>query len=202
MSKYSLILSPDCWEDVIPMEFLDAFFPSAPVIFAYFRSVNTPSNKYGDVLRCRDILSEMRLMMSAKDRVKHDAKHGDVKLPGKSDGGNGVHWCNITFTDEDVLELERLDSSLEYLATRVCSILEPRIKFSLSHRDEGKSVCATFIFTEVLGNGSRSYGLSGFGSNVRDALLCLVYKHDICLAGDFSLAHKLYSTERERPRFG
>lgn len=126
--------------------------------------------------------------------------NGSAKLSTSDYDRDSLRWCNIKLEDDDLAALEQSDATLEYLAARLCEISSDGINASIRHVDGGKSVCVSLLFPVSRG-AIRTIGISSFGGNIRDAILCTVYKFDIRLDGDIESAIELLSTETAQRRF-
>ncbi len=173
-----------CWPDeILRPENLQPITENLPAIVKELRNVQRNRTMQGVSFHTFTALRMCN--MTQKPRSKNGNNNaGSSTGSDKSLGGLGtVQWINIRLSPEDVLELERSEATLEYLGARFVELAVSGLNISLKPVDGGRSFCATLIRPPHEGS-SGSVGLSGFGGNVRDALLVLVYKFDVICGGE------------------
>lgn len=173
-----------CWPDeILRPENLQPITEKLPAIVKELRNVERNRTMQGVSFHTFTALRMCN--MTQKPRTKNGNNNARSGAGGnKSLGGSGtVQWCNIRLAPEDVLDLERSEATLEYLGARFVELAVSGANISLKPADGGQSFCATLICPPHEGS-SGSVGLSGFGGNVRDALLVLVYKFDVICGGE------------------
>lgn len=117
-------------------------------------------------------------------------ENGTVTGHGSNNGGgqgSGTkwQWGNCRLSAEDIANLERDTSTLEYLATCLVSLGNDGFGFSCKPADQGKSHNCT-IYRPDFPSVGNIVGVSAFGGNIRDAILTCLYKLDTYGGGDFS----------------
>ena len=109
-------------------------------------------------------------------------------------------WLNVRLEPKDIEELERSDSTLEFLAASLCGLASDGYGFSIKPTDQGKSYCVTIHRPDSDDSGV-TYGMSSFGGELRDALLVALYKFDVCLEGSFDDIGQFLETSKPQQRF-
>ena len=107
---------------------------------------------------------------------------GTRKPKGKSSYENTLTWANAALTDEDSLALEQWDMSDGEILAGIMEIQATGHSFSGKASTDGNGFTAFAIgLDDKCPNAGM--GLSGYGSDPRDATLALLYKHFIKCAG-------------------
>lgn len=107
--------------------------------------------------------------------------------------GNGVvpsqstplEWVNAPLTSEDYLALEQSTYGLEYLAGCLVGLVSRGYGVSVKY-DSQRKRCNCTIYRPPSDTNRRHLGLSGFASDVRDAVLVTLYRFEHKCGGELS----------------
>lgn len=133
-------------------------------------------------------------------KAKQNGSIGGIGRGGSGGmrAGGGCKWVNVKLSDEDVLTLERSDATMEYLAGCLLGLADNGFNVSVKVVDEGDSIMACIIRPSDKPD-VPDIGISSFASNVRDAVLGLLYKFENILGG--ILEPSLVADTRTSARF-
>jgi len=144
------------------------------------------------------MFTEEQLAMARKKGVNTDGNTGSKTSGNASAGRQSVAWINVSLSDEDADFLAEATTGYGELAAMACEYVSSGYSLSIKPMDGGDSVMACII-GQSSDDPNVTVGLSGFASNVRDALLTLCYKFEDKLGGQLPLPDG--GGNNNRPRF-
>lgn len=104
------------------------------------------------------------------------AREKQQSRSGKSDANVAIRWLNTTLTDEDYAGItELLDAGIDTMAGYIFNAAERLANISIKPGRDDDFMCS-IVWTLDRSNGSKSYGLSGFGRSPQDAVASALYK--------------------------
>jgi hypothetical protein len=123
------------------------------------------------------------------------------KPSSKSTEPGTNQWLSIPLSDEDVTSLADAKDKLEHLSAGLLSLVSDTVCVSIKFQSERNQYCVS-IYRPGRGSGGSVVGLSGFSTDLRDAVLVALYKFHVKLGGQ--LPERLSDTAYDKPvrRFG
>lgn len=119
---------------------------------------------------------------------------------GKSDKSVGFQWVNVPLTDEDNNWLIGSTITLEQCAASLIGLVTDGYDVSVKYQAVRKQYVAS-IYRPSSDDSSNGVGVSGFSTDVRDAILVVMYKFDNKLGGELPVGSNAGASNQQR-RFG
>lgn len=201
MNSYNLLNEPDDWSNSISRGVFTHWSRHGHFVLSLVAKCEERSRHTDYKITGSTILRELDLMPRKKGSYNGSTNGSPNANHSGTLRGNDVKWFNRRLTPEDLNELERADASLDFLLARIVELVDDGHGVSLKSTDRGASRSCTIIGSD-LHNPGVSYGVSGFGGNLRDALLTAVYKYDVLLEGDITNVATSNSDLQQERRFG
>jgi len=197
---YKFLPEPDNWLEVIPFQVVCAYFDRRVEITKLLRWHLRHGGGFGAPLSAYEILREYGVYMPRKGK-----SNGTTADNGRNDDSGTRsnakwQWGNCRLSNEDIANLDRDTSTLEYLATCLVTLGNDGFGFSCKPVDKGESRNCTIYRPDFPAVGV-IVGVSAFGGNIRDAILTCLYKLDTYGGGDFSGFDLEVQDSSARPRF-
>jgi len=143
--------------------------------------------------------TEEQLQMATKRGVKTNAKPVSQNQPANNFSRNAIKWINVRIDSDDAAFLAESTAGFSELAAMACEYVARGYSLTVKPMDGGDSVMAC-LTGQSSTHPDVTCGVSGFASNVRDALLVLCYKFEDKLAGQLPLPDGEVDTQRARFR--
>lgn len=143
--------------------------------------------------------TEEQLAMARSRGVKTNGNPSRENQPVNNRSGNTVRWLNVRLDSDDETFLAESVTGFSELAAMACEYVAHGYSLTIKPMDGGDSVMACLIGKSST-HPDVTVGVSGFASNVRDALLVLCYKFEDKLAGQLPLPDGEANPSRSRFR--
>jgi len=107
-------------------------------------------------------------------------------------------WINVTLTDDDIVALGQDETPLEDFAALLLEVGLSGLDYSIKSASDGNTVVCS-IYRPASDTFAGGVGVSGFASNIRDAIAVCYYKFSVRL--ESTLVQDSESGGANQPRF-